>query len=661
MSTERPVDPQESDLVRFARKMALFRRILTIATVAAALLFAVIMSITEPTAIPAIIFIALSVGGIVYYVVRGLTEHCLHNGIRRRYSQHIRAALHAYLPDAQYDPTGSIDSTLLQPMFGGITTIYTGSDLIQTSVQGCPFMICDLTVMKNDSKDRLYTLHQGCTMALKTNLSPKRYVGGLIRTSTKVIGEPDEAIESLLPAEWILRVQKAAYCDFRVGVRPDGWLLLAINTESRVFTFGSSKLSWDDLQRLAHSDQAEIERLIDRDVQRLRRCVTAVLSHPILPPRTRRCAPMKKLLTLILGLLLTLTGIAAFCHAEAASPLLVPAEDGDLPAGRYVLLSGDRVYVEGYLRTTFAVHDLASGTTLPLTLRPEDTAHWQSFLPSAAPMPEGDALLQSLLGTGSTPAFAPGDRYALCEGDAFKGLIDTETGMLLPLPDAAASPEGMTAWDQLIVCDRTGGTLTLRLLDVTGSEQHAAAFAYEGYPLVLVFPTEDGLLLQLLGNADAEQNRPVAFVLLDRTLNAGPVIPLGTYGGLPLFTGVWQSAATGTLLIQGYGLDGVMAVDPVGGACTLLAENLSAPLVNGMSADGGYALISSADGSLYHLDIASLTLTLRMSGEDVHSLCQAALAAMGAQDSFTLRPGFIQWNGGSHAVSEYLVFRVNDR
>ncbi|MBQ7851057.1 MAG: hypothetical protein IJ343_15130, partial [Clostridia bacterium] len=251
----------------------------------------------------------------------------------------------------------------------------------------------------------------------------------------------------------------------------------------------------------------------------------------------------KKLLALllILATFLSSAGFLGFLglgSKKLTDPVLVPATDVTLPADSVSDLGGGYVLAIDRRTPAVSVIDLRSGRTTPLTTRKQDHDRWIAIINEKVQrglLGKNAALLLAELerSPDSPPVITPDFRltsshcrYALCSTGLTNALVDRQTATLLPL-EQDYDIIGVTAWEQLLYHRNDPDGYTLRLCSIDGRELCSAKLPLEEYPFRTVYPMEDGLLLLLNSRLDAETiTARTAVMVLDRQLNAGPIIDL---------------------------------------------------------------------------------------------------------------------------------------
>jgi len=245
--------------------------------VAAALLFGVYMAIQAPNAIAAVaVIVGFVIWGIVW-LVRACREQHQRDRICEQSRPYVLEALGRVLTDVTYAPKDCFKVEQVRPLFSRFV-FGSGMDFIRGRVQGREIMACDMTLMKNAPRDRTVTVHDGCVLALKADVTPEHFIGvhvyesrGEMRFLTLCRKKPTMDPALLLPQELLTRLYRTTYAEFRIGFTPDGWLLLAVDNRRRMLTYDPEMNTPELLRRGA-----------ENDVNRLYRFISVLLTHPML-------------------------------------------------------------------------------------------------------------------------------------------------------------------------------------------------------------------------------------------------------------------------------------------------------------------------------------------------------------------------------------------
>lgn len=245
--------------------------------VAAALLFGVYMAIQAPNAIAAVaVIVGFVIWGIVW-LVRSCREQHQRDRICEQSRSYVLEALGRFLSDLTYEPMASLTKEYTSPLFGRFAYV-SGSDLVRGCVQGREIMACDMVIEKRGPKDRMKTVHDGCVLALKTDVKPEHFIGVYAWEGKEKLlyislcrKKPSMDLAQLLPQDLLTRLYRTACAEFRIGFTPDGWLLLAVDNRRRMFTYDPEMNTPELLRRGA-----------ENDVNRLHNIISVLLTHPIL-------------------------------------------------------------------------------------------------------------------------------------------------------------------------------------------------------------------------------------------------------------------------------------------------------------------------------------------------------------------------------------------
>lgn len=399
---------------------------------------------------------------------------------------------------------------------------------------------------------------------------------------------------------------------------------------------------------------------------------------------------MKTLLKLLLVCTLALSLSCAAgegSHAPITDPKLIFIEAPGPDYSPLCDLGGGRIYCissEG----SYAVYDLYADTITPLSLQAEDLPHWKQMVVEAfradakniAPeeLPDDpDYLLYAM--EPATHYTINGSRYALFP---YIGILDTETALLLPLPRTEYQLRRIMPNDELLCYESSEEGITFQLLTIDGELLRTGFYPLGEDVLPEVYAVGDSLLILLQSYASGSYGFDFSCVLLDRELQAGPVIPLGHWYNNQLRVNlVHRSTLNGRILLSTLGfpysrllkvdgkmvkgealpyLTGLLVIDPATGRIWQAARNVDNPCVLGMSSDGSFALVGGMLSPLYKLDMETLTLTEQMPRSELIQMVQPYMDST-IPVSLWSYPGNLCWFGGDYAVHTrypYCVFRV---
>lgn len=419
---------------------------------------------------------------------------------------------------------------------------------------------------------------------------------------------------------------------------------------------------------------------------------------------------MKKLLIFMLALMMLLTssGFTFFPFLNTLTdPVLTPlAQNGEetvfyqrLRGDLVLAIVGDRMHPE-----RVEIRNMKTGEAKALSVRAEDEKYWRDLALSAHVdmlinqgkklTPEEIEILRrekfggpvaDIVFDGMMQVFDRGGRYVylMLQAGSLEGLLDTQTGVLLPdplekQPDIARAV--LTPWDQYAYHDMHQQELVL--MDLDGGNRTSVTL--EGTGMLNIMPLNDGLLVcntDLLPARMEEMetkrgSRTVitrkssyntTITILDRQLQT--VASISTQTGMVSMNilGCWQSKMNGRILLMN-SLNCYL-IDPAEGTCqvvqveddklTLLPmldeegwpQTASMVQLLGMSERGDCALL--LNDTLQRLDMETLTLTTHMAEEKVVELIKQMPG--GFADCIA------RWDGGEFLVTNRLILRVHNR
>lgn len=375
---------------------------------------------------------------------------------------------------------------------------------------------------------------------------------------------------------------------------------------------------------------------------------------------------MKKMLLTVLILALTVCLCACSAgHKVISDPVLEPVMIDGIPEGTYTNLGDGRILVNSLEDNTMVIHDVQTGTSIPIIPRDEDKDMWFATLVDIC-MREGEVFTQKdidyhfsldtqelfrecLLYTGLHPDTI-GQRYALLP--VYSAVLDIKTGTLSAF-QVRGSHQAMTSWDQVFSATITSEEVVCTLFDVNGNQRRTAELPHEGYLLTDVRPFKNVILLSFIQLDREPGTNNIKFVLLDRKLNIKASVQFDIESTMLLDTKlVHYSPETDQILVRcidsSNHLNDLLLLDMLEQTCVRVDNAPEYSHIIGMSADGSYALITSSENRLYKLDMRSLIFTQQMSAQEI---AEAGLGFLGLPT----------WDGGEYAVSPQCIFRVKER
>lgn len=257
----------------------------------------------------------------------------------------------------------------------------------------------------------------------------------------------------------------------------------------------------------------------------------------------------------------------------------------------------------------------------------------------------------------------------------------------------------ITSQDELLCVGQTSAGIDVHALTLDGTAIRSGFCPCGDYPVRDILPIGDSLLILLQSLPGEDQGSYFACILLDRELQAGPVIPLGRwYNADADLVQACRSALNGRLLLRINGtsitrnawvnkrvvtqdigpcLEGLLCVDPASGEVRQLVNDGLTVYINGMSQDGSIALVTcpapqalAEDAqdlsllemlSIYKLDMQTLALAEQIPMSRLNSK-MLSLISEDIPYHFTLAHSIILWGGGDYAlpilVGGGFIFRV---
>ena len=417
---------------------------------------------------------------------------------------------------------------------------------------------------------------------------------------------------------------------------------------------------------------------------------------------------MKKLLIFVLALMMLLTssGFTFFPFGNPLKdPVLTPlAQNGEetvsyqrLRGDLMLAIVGNRMHPE-----RVEIRNMKTGEATALSVRAEDEEYWRDLALTAHVnmlshqgkklTPEAiEALGRERFGgpvadivfDGMMQVYDRGGRYVylMLQGGSLDGLLDTQTGVLLPDPlekQTDITRAVLTPWDQYAYHDMHRQELVL--MDLDGGNRTSVTLEATG--MLNIVPLNDGLLvcntdLNPARREEVETKRGsktvitrkmsynTTITILDRKLRT--VASISTQTGMPSIQGCWQSKMNGRILLMNS--LSCYLIDPATGNChvvqvednklTLLPmldeegwpqTGSMIPLL-GMSERGDCALL--LNDTLQRLDMKTLTLTEHMTEEEVDELIKQTPGGVASCIGM--------WDGGEFLVTNRLILRVHNR